>query len=175
MPTQAQSPVPPAKFHWFLPTNGDSRSIVGASHASSHHTVPANYRAPSRRYLAEIARAADRLGYEGVLFIAKLGDVTDTSVVTLNAQQNTINSSSGMATLSGSATYTCGASDADNDLLILDVFRPRERYARALFTSATANAVKNGIIAIRYGARKQPITQGSTVLATATLIEAAEA
>ncbi len=36
-----------AKFFWFLPTNGDSRSIVGASHASSHHTVPANYRAPS--------------------------------------------------------------------------------------------------------------------------------
>ena len=31
----------PAKFFWFLPTNGDSRSIVGASHASSHHTVPA--------------------------------------------------------------------------------------------------------------------------------------
>lgn len=56
-----------AKFFWFLPTNGDSRSIVGASHASSHHTVPAGYRKPSLRYLAEIARAADRLGYEGVL------------------------------------------------------------------------------------------------------------
>ncbi|HTY27405.1 MAG TPA: LLM class flavin-dependent oxidoreductase [Mycobacterium sp.] len=57
----------PAKFFWFLPTNGDSRSIVGASHASSHHAIPEGYRAPSRRYLAEIARAADRLGYEGVL------------------------------------------------------------------------------------------------------------
>lgn len=57
----------PGKFHWFLPTNGDSRSIVGASHASSHHTVPANYRPPTRRYLAEVARAADRLGFEGVL------------------------------------------------------------------------------------------------------------
>jgi alkanesulfonate monooxygenase len=56
-----------AKFFWFLPTNGDSRSIVGASHASSHHNLPDNYRAPSRRYLAEVARAADRLGYEGVL------------------------------------------------------------------------------------------------------------
>ena len=56
-----------AKFFWFLPTNGDSRSIVGASHASSHHTIPEGYRAPSRRYLAEIGRAADRLGYEGVL------------------------------------------------------------------------------------------------------------
>jgi alkanesulfonate monooxygenase len=54
-------------FHWFLPTAGDSRSIVAASHASSHRAVPANYRAPTRRYLAEVARAADRLGYEGVL------------------------------------------------------------------------------------------------------------
>lgn len=59
--------MPCAKFFWFLPTNGDSRSIVGASHASAHHTVPAGYRAPGRRYLAEVARAADRLGYEGVL------------------------------------------------------------------------------------------------------------
>ena len=40
-----------AKFFWFLPTNGDSRSIVGASHASSHHTIPDGYRAPTRRYL----------------------------------------------------------------------------------------------------------------------------
>jgi alkanesulfonate monooxygenase len=67
---QSESPAPRAKFFWRLPTNGDSRSIVGASHASSHHTVPANYRTPSRRYLAEVARAADRLGYEGVLTVA---------------------------------------------------------------------------------------------------------
>lgn len=57
----------PAKFFWFLPTNGDSRSIVGGSHASAHHAAPIGYREPSRRYLAEVARAADRLGYEGVL------------------------------------------------------------------------------------------------------------
>ncbi len=30
-----------AKFFWFLPTNGDSRSIVGASHASTLHAIPA--------------------------------------------------------------------------------------------------------------------------------------
>jgi alkanesulfonate monooxygenase len=57
----------PAKFFWFLPTAGDSRSIVGSSHASTDQVLPPNYRAPSRRYLAEVARAADRLGYEGVL------------------------------------------------------------------------------------------------------------
>jgi alkanesulfonate monooxygenase len=56
-----------ARFFWFLPTTGDSRSIVGGSHASSNRDVPDGYRAPSRRYLAEVARAADRLGFEGVL------------------------------------------------------------------------------------------------------------
>jgi alkanesulfonate monooxygenase len=56
-----------AKIFWFLPTSGDSRSIVGSSHASSQQIVPAGHRPPTRRYLSEIARAADRLGYEGVL------------------------------------------------------------------------------------------------------------
>jgi alkanesulfonate monooxygenase len=56
-----------ARFFWFLPTTGDSRSIVGGSHASSHRAIPTGYRPPSRRYLAEVARAADRLGFEGVL------------------------------------------------------------------------------------------------------------
>ncbi len=56
-----------AKFFWFLPTSGDSRFIVGSSHASAQQHVPPGFREPSRRYLAEVARAADRLGYEGVL------------------------------------------------------------------------------------------------------------
>jgi alkanesulfonate monooxygenase len=55
------------KFFWFLPTTGDSRSIVGGSHASTNREIPSGFRPPSRRYLAEVARAADRLGFEGVL------------------------------------------------------------------------------------------------------------
>ena len=65
---QSESPAPPAKFFWFLPTNGDSRSIVGASHASSHHTVPAELprahppvpgRGRPRRRPARLRRGAD--------------------------------------------------------------------------------------------------------------------
>src|SRR3954462_7266247 len=67
MPTQYELPASRAEFFLFLSTHGDSRSVVGAWHAASHPTRPANYRAASRRYLAEVARAADRLGYEGVL------------------------------------------------------------------------------------------------------------
>jgi alkanesulfonate monooxygenase len=65
-PTAIRSFVP-AKFFWFLPTSGDSRSIVASSHASSNQVLPPNYRPPTRAYLAEVARAADRLGFEGVL------------------------------------------------------------------------------------------------------------
>jgi alkanesulfonate monooxygenase len=47
-------------LHWFLPTAGDSRDIVPAG-ADGHH------RAPSIDYLGQIAEAAERLGFEGVL------------------------------------------------------------------------------------------------------------
>lgn len=54
-------------FHWFLPTAGDSRGIVGASHASATKRHPPGYRAPDLPYLIDVARTADRLGYESVL------------------------------------------------------------------------------------------------------------
>jgi alkanesulfonate monooxygenase len=67
VPANVEVSAPRAKFFWFLPTSGDSRSIVASSHASSNQVLPPNYRPPTRGYLAEVARAADRLGFEGVL------------------------------------------------------------------------------------------------------------
>jgi alkanesulfonate monooxygenase len=46
-------------FHWFLPTSGDSRNVVPGS---GGHGRP-----PSLDYLAQIARAADHLGFDAVL------------------------------------------------------------------------------------------------------------
>lgn len=48
------------KLHWFLPTTVDSRTVIPFG-ADGHG------RAPTIDYLAQIARAADQLGYEGVL------------------------------------------------------------------------------------------------------------
>jgi alkanesulfonate monooxygenase len=48
------------KVHWFLPTSGDSRTVVPLG-AGGHH------RAPTLEYLTRIAQAADHLGFEGVL------------------------------------------------------------------------------------------------------------
>lgn len=111
----------------------------------------------------------DMSGFEGVVFIAKFDDVDDTSVLTLKAQQDELNASGGMAALTGNATFTAGATDADDDVLVLDVYRPEKRYVRAQVVIGTANAITSGIIAIQYGARKSPITQPATVLDSNTI------
>jgi alkanesulfonate monooxygenase len=74
------------KFHWFLPTSGDGRAIMGRGHSlplvgrlngsatengsgSAPHITgaAAQDRPPDIEYLAQIARAAEQLGFTGVL------------------------------------------------------------------------------------------------------------
>ncbi|PUB25296.1 alkanesulfonate monooxygenase [Promicromonospora sp. AC04] len=57
----------PAGVHWFLPTNGDARGIVGSAHAKDARGSAAGLREPTVEYLGDVARAADRLGYDAVL------------------------------------------------------------------------------------------------------------
>ncbi len=55
-------------FHWFLPTSGDGHDVVGWVHAKTATDQPRQVgRAPDFGYLADVARAADRLGFESVL------------------------------------------------------------------------------------------------------------
>ena len=50
----------PIHLHWFLPTAGDSRDVVGFGPTASR-------RSPSIEYLASVARTAEQLGFEAVL------------------------------------------------------------------------------------------------------------
>ncbi|MFC8068365.1 LLM class flavin-dependent oxidoreductase [Streptomyces sp. NPDC057293] len=55
-------------FHWFLPTSGDSRDVVGGGHgAPDTATGPGRRRPPTVAYLGQIARAAENLGFVGAL------------------------------------------------------------------------------------------------------------
>src|ERR1700678_2942737 len=54
------------RFHWFLPTNGDGRDIVGGGHGVSTG-APGASRPPTIGYLGQIARSAEQLGFEGAL------------------------------------------------------------------------------------------------------------
>ncbi|MEU5080593.1 MULTISPECIES: LLM class flavin-dependent oxidoreductase [Streptomyces] len=53
-------------FHWFLPTNGDSRDVVGGGHGTPA-TASGRDRPPTVAYLSQIARAAEELGFVAAL------------------------------------------------------------------------------------------------------------
>ncbi|WP_328420698.1 LLM class flavin-dependent oxidoreductase [Streptomyces sp. NBC_00443] len=53
-------------FHWFLPTNGDSRHVVGGGHGTPA-TASGRDRPPTVAYLSQIAGAAEDLGFVGAL------------------------------------------------------------------------------------------------------------
>jgi alkanesulfonate monooxygenase len=57
------------RLHWYLPTNGDSREIVGSGDDSHLAVGPSAspIRPPTIAYLGEIARTAELLGFESVL------------------------------------------------------------------------------------------------------------
>jgi alkanesulfonate monooxygenase len=59
----------PIRLHWYLPTNGDSREIVGSGDDSHFAVGPtaSRIRPPTIAYLGEIARTAELLGFESVL------------------------------------------------------------------------------------------------------------
>ena len=54
------------RFHWFLPTNGDGRDIVGGGHGVATGAAGA-IRPPSVKYLAQVARAAEQSGFDAAL------------------------------------------------------------------------------------------------------------
>ncbi len=54
------------RFDWFLPTNGDGRSVVGGGHGVATASAGA-IRPASLGYLGQIARSAEQLGFEAAL------------------------------------------------------------------------------------------------------------
>lgn len=115
-----------------------------------------------------LSSVLDMQGWSGVMFVALLGDVTDTSVLTLTAKGNSANSTSSPTPVTqGAATFTAGASNADSKALIVDVYDPALRYAFASLTRTVANAVVGGVIAIQYQPDSKPTSQDASVIASA--------
>lgn len=103
-------------------------------------------------------------GYDGVTFVALLGDVSSGSVLGLNVEHGDESGGGDMADTTLSAAFTAGASDADSKVLAVDIHKPTKRYARAVLTRTTADAILGGIIAIKYGPVKAPVSQDATVI-----------
>lgn len=109
--------------------------------------------------------------FDSICWVAALGEVTSGSVLTLTAKENTANSTSSPTptSVSGGATtaFTAGASDADNNLVVVDVQRPAQRYQYCVLSRTTQNAVVDGIFAILYNSHSQPVTADASVIASA--------
>lgn len=103
----------------------------------------------------------DMANYEGVIFVVGFGAITAGAATSIKAQQDTVTGMAGAADLEGTAQTV--ADDKDNKLFIMDIYRPRERFVRCVVSRATQDSVVDFILAIPYGAKVQPVTQGSTV------------
>jgi len=118
----------------------------------------------------------DMAGFEGVILMTTIEDSVDTGVATLTVEQNVVNSATGMAALAGAVATLISAADDDlnGKLLVVDVYRPAERYLRVNRASATANIAYGPVIAVRYGARKLPV-DAATAGALTSITSPAEA
>ena len=97
-----------------------------------------------------VGATIDMQNYEGVLFIAKFG--TAASGNNLKAAQGEQSDMSDAADLKGTLVAV-GASD---EIVWLDLYRPEERYVRALIQRGTSSTL-DWCIAIRYGPKKMPV------------------
>lgn len=104
---------------------------------------------------------------DSVLGIAILGDVASTAVVSLKAYTGDEAALGDGAYETLYATVTATATSADNKLLLLDIVKSGKRYCRFDVVRATANAVIDGVVAIRYNNRVLPTTQGADVVHSA--------
>lgn len=104
----------------------------------------------------------DMQGWDGVLFVALFGTLTATQVTQIKAQQDTVTGMAGAQDLAGTLVGPLADGDS-NKALVLDVYRPQERFVRCVVDRGTANAVIDGVIAIQYKGRLQPTTQAASV------------
>lgn len=106
----------------------------------------------------------DMSGWDGVTFIASLGTLTATQVTGIKVQQGQASNMADAADLINTNVGPMADGDS-NKCIVVDVYRPLERYVRCVVTRGTANAVIDGAIAIQYRGRKSPVTQDTTTIA----------
>lgn len=104
--------------------------------------------------------SVDMSNFEGVRFIAAFGAITAGAVTSVKVAQSADDTN--WDDLLGSAVTV--ADDDDNQVVVIDVWRPIDRYIRCTIDRGTQNAVIDGVIAEQYGARVLPTTDDSTTV-----------
>ena len=99
----------------------------------------------------------DMQGFEGVLMVVKFGDIAGSATTTIKAQQDTATGMGSAADLEGTGVSV--ADDDDNQIFIIDLHRPQERFVRVVVDKDASHNTEEMAFYIGYGAHKLPVTQ----------------
>lgn len=98
----------------------------------------------------------DMQGFEGVLMIVKFATIAASAVTAIKAQQGAESDLSDAADLAGTGQTV--ADDDDNQVFVIDLKNPTERYVRLVVDKDGTNATAESAVYIQYGAKKLPIS-----------------
>jgi len=104
----------------------------------------------------------DMKGYDSVTFIVGFGTITAGAVTSVKVQQDSDSAMGSAADLAGTAITV--ADDDDNQLVMLEVNQPRERYVRCVVDRGTQNAVIDFGLALQSKASSEPVTHDSSTV-----------
>ena len=103
--------------------------------------------------------SVDMQGFHGVAFAVEFGAITAGAATAIKLQ----GSHDGTAWDDLKNTSQTVADSADNKTFVADVMRPMHRYLRAVVSRATQNAAVDSILAIAYGADREPVALDPSV------------
>jgi len=116
----------------------------------------------------------DMAGWDGVIFLTAFGAITASAVTSVKVQEDTDPAGGTMADIAGSGVSLAAGGADDNKTVMHDVYRALKRYLRVVVLRATANAVIDGVWAIRYRGSKLPPTLDVTIKSLTTLVSPSE-
>jgi len=105
--------------------------------------------------------------FHEVTFLALFGTLTASQVTSIRVQQS---DDDGSADAYGDieGTASSALADADSNKMLAVTVRPSKRYVKCIVDRLTANAVIDGVIAIKKYADEIPVTQPATIISWET-------
>lgn len=104
--------------------------------------------------------ALDMMNFRGVLMVVTFGAVAAGATTSIKAQQGAASNLSDAADLEGTGITV--AADDDEQIFIIDLYEPAERYVRVVVDKDTSNNTQEIANYIQYGARVRPTTPAVT-------------
>jgi hypothetical protein len=118
--------------------------------------------------------AIDTVGFDKHTCIVAMGPITANAVTSIKVQQSDDSGGSPDDWSDLTGTSQTVADDDDNQVFVVDAFRPTKRYIRLYVSRATQVATVGSAIWVQTGARSKPTTHGTSVNAAESFASPAE-